>query len=115
MSEEHTGPLEWNEEGQDAKSQRHVSVRISVEGKVQGVGYRNWLRAKAQEKQIDGWVRNRSDGRLEALFSGKEVAVRELISLCYQGPPAAYVKRIREYPESGLRPDTQGFMVLPTI
>ena len=99
----------------ERKSERKLVVRVLIEGKVQGVGYRNWLRARALERGINGWVRNKSDGRVEALLGGVESNVKELVADCYRGPPASVVKRVKEFPETNLRDYTQGFMVLPSM
>lgn len=113
MDEERISPFQWEEE--DKGSEKKVAIRIVIYGKVQGVGYRNWLRSKALDHHIDGWVRNRSDGQVEALLCGLESQVKEVISLCFQGPPAAAVRRVKEFPETGMRTQAKGFMSLPTI
>jgi acylphosphatase len=71
---------------------RHVVIR----GRVQGVGYRAWTEYTAEMRAIEGWVRNRRDGSVEALFAGEPQTVREMIDLCRQGPPGSRVDAIEE-------------------
>lgn len=113
MTEEHLGPLQWGEEKEE--SSKPLTLRIVAEGKVQNVGFRQWLKKKALERELRGWVRNRSNETLEALLHGPERSVREVVALCYQGPPAGCVRRVKEFPENGLRHVAQGFLVLPTL
>ncbi len=67
------------------------SVRVVVSGRVQGVWFRAWTTEKAQALGLDGWVRNRRDGSVEAVFSGDETAVDEMVVACGKGPPLARV------------------------
>ncbi len=67
------------------------SVRIVIEGRVQAVWFRAWTTQEAQRRNLRGWVRNRPDGTVEALFSGAVADVDEMIEACRQGPPAAQV------------------------
>ncbi|MBB4266263.1 acylphosphatase [Roseospira visakhapatnamensis] len=71
---------------------RTVLVRIG--GRVQGVWYRGWTVETAIALGLDGWVRNRADGSVEALFHGPAVAVARMLTACHQGPPAARVTRV---------------------
>lgn len=66
-------------------------VRILVEGLVQGVNFRYYTQQKAKENNILGWVRNLSDGRVEAVFEGDDEAVEQMIDFCQNGPPSAKV------------------------
>ncbi|RMH60284.1 MAG: acylphosphatase [Zetaproteobacteria bacterium] len=68
-----------------------ISIRVYVSGKVQGVGYRYWTRSMAQRFGLRGWVRNTPDGRVEALLVGECTAVKMMLALMRQGPPAARV------------------------
>jgi len=88
------------------------SVRVRVEGRVQGVGYRAWTESEARRRGLGGWVRNRSDGAVEAQLSGDDAAVEAMIAAMRQGPPAARVAKLdlSPAPDSG-----SGFDVLPTI
>ena len=68
-----------------------VTRQIRVSGRVQGVGYRDALRAEAERLGVHGWVRNRADGSVEALVQGSAEAVDEIISWARRGPRAARV------------------------
>ncbi len=69
---------------------------LRIEGRVQGVGYREWMMREAARLGLHGWVRNRPDGSVQALVDGEEGAVRTLLIACRRGPPAARVDRIEE-------------------
>ena len=88
------------------------SVRVLIEGRVQGVGFRYWTERVAGELALDGWVRNRRDGSVEALFSGLPEAVEEMLDRAREGPPSAAVTAVRIVEEGADAPD--GFDVLPT-
>ena len=81
-----------------------LSIRLRIYGKVQGVWFRAWTVREARRLGLDGWVRNRADGSVEAVLAGPEARVREMVDLCRRGPPAARVGRIDEMaePDSGL-------------
>lgn len=66
-------------------------VHVFVSGTVQGVYYRANTRDTARENGVDGWVKNRADGRVEAVFEGPEDAVESMIEWCHTGSPAADV------------------------
>ena len=86
-----------------------VEGRI-ISGRVQGVGYRVWMVEQATALGIDGWVRNRIDGAVEALISGTADAVEELARSCRRGPRFAQVDAIVE--EIADPPETPGFAQL---
>ncbi|ABD07074.1 Acylphosphatase [Rhodopseudomonas palustris HaA2] len=65
--------------------------QVIVRGHVQGVGYRAWVATTAQAQGLEGWVRNRRDGSVEALLAGVSATVTEVIAACYHGPSAARV------------------------
>ena len=94
---------------------RHVVVR----GRVQGVGYRAFVEHEAQRRGMHGWVRNRRDGTVEALFAGPRAAVEAMIEACRRGPMSARIDALdqREGAETDLLEDGEGdrFSVLPTI
>jgi acylphosphatase len=94
---------------------RHVTIR----GRVQGVGYRYWLEQQARSRGLEGWVRNRRDGSVEALFAGPPDVVSGMIALCRRGPSSARVNAVEEEPANAdalrLRQAGERFSVLPTI
>ncbi|KAG9458183.1 hypothetical protein H6P81_002691 [Aristolochia fimbriata] len=90
------------------------TVRVIVKGRVQGVFYRNWTIESARELGIRGWVRNRRDGSVEALFSGEPQAVDEMETRCRRGPPEAMVTALNVFPTDGEDPG-QGFQRRPTV
>ena len=69
-----------------------VTVRITITGRVQGVGFRESMRVVAQALEINGWVRNVDDGSVEATTQGNEYAIEQLVAWCHNGPPGANVK-----------------------
>jgi acylphosphatase len=89
------------------------TVHIRVEGRVQGVGYRAWMEAMAARHGLDGWVRNRRDGSVEAVLSGPGDKVAEMLRACERGPPAARVDRVEIVGEG--MPVDPGFAVRPTL
>lgn len=96
-----------------ATADRQRSVRVSIEGTVQGVGYRYWTERSATGLGLTGWVRNRRDGSVEALFCGEADDVAEMLQRCRDGPRSARVTAVRILEEGGDPPDT--FEVLATI
>lgn len=81
--------------------------RLVIAGRVQGVGYRDWMQQAARALGVSGWVRNRVDGSVEALVAGEVAAVEELLRLCRRGPRMAEVVSIDE--EMADPPDHPGF------
>jgi acylphosphatase len=88
------------------------AVLLRIHGRVQGVGYRAWTVGQAKKRGLNGWVRNRTDGTVEALISGPENIVSEMIEACRKGPLIARVNKIEEMPTSEAEP---GFSALPSI
>jgi len=88
------------------------TVRVRIEGRVQGVCYRAWTEQAARPLGLSGWVRNRRDGSVEALLSGPEEAVAEMLIRCHDGPSAALVSKVEIVEEGGDPP--ANFEVLPT-
>ncbi len=88
------------------------TVRVRIEGRVQGVGYRYWTERAAIGFGLSGWVRNLRDGSVEALFSGAPAKVGAMIERCRQGPRSAVVASLSVEDEA--TPLPAGFTVLPT-
>ena len=88
------------------------SVRLMIRGRVQGVSYRWWTVGEATKRGLNGWVRNRRDGNVEALVSGPIAAVDEMIEACRQGPRGARVTDI-EIHDQATRAE-RGFQQLTT-
>ncbi len=90
-----------------------IATRLQISGRVQGVGYRDWLVAQAEAMALSGWVRNRRDGTVEALLSGDPAAVAELLRACQRGPRHASVLHIAEEPAEPV--SEPGFYRLGTL
>ena len=84
--------------------------RLVITGRVHGVGYRAWMAHKARELGLDGWVRNRPDGSVEALIAGDIASVEELARLCRRGPRMAEISSIEE--DLAEAPEERGFHLL---
>ena len=93
--------------------------QVMITGRVQGVGYRAWVEHRARAHGVEGWVRNRRDGSVEALFAGPADVVADMIALCRRGPSSARVEAVQEESASpdalNLRRPGERFSVLPTI
>ena len=93
--------------------------QATIRGRVQGVGYRYWVEQQATAYALEGWVRNRRDGSVEALLSGPGDVVSNMVAACRRGPSSARVDAVQE--ESGnadalnLRRAGERFSVLPTV
>lgn len=94
-------------------------VRVTIGGRVQGVGFRAWTEMEATSRGISGWVRNRSNGEVEALFAGPREAVEALCAACWRGPAHAWVECVEvvEVDASALveRGAQTGFRQIATI
>lgn len=88
------------------------TVTVRIEGRVQGVYYRAWTYETATSLGLNGWVRNRQDGSVEAVFSGPPDVVAEMLERCKDGPPDARVTAVTVTDEGGAPPD--GFTVQAT-
>jgi len=92
--------------------------RVQIRGRVQGVGFRAFVEYTARDHGLTGWVRNRRDGSVEAVFAGPSDAVAAMIEACRQGPPGARVNGLEEGEagpdELGRRYPGEGFSMLPT-
>jgi acylphosphatase len=94
---------------------RHVLIR----GRVQGVGYRAFVQATALDRGLEGWVRNRRDGSVEAVIAGPASTVAHMLDACRRGPPGARVDVLNEREGSpadlGHHRAGERFSVLPTM
>jgi acylphosphatase len=92
--------------------------RVEFRGRVQGVGFRAFVEHAALKRGVQGWVRNRRDGSVEAVFAGPAEIVVALIEACRQGPPGGRVDAVEEFaagPEDVRRRYSgELFSVLPT-
>lgn len=90
------------------------AVHVIISGRVQGVGYRNWTVITATKLGIEGWVRNRSDGTVEAVFHGNTQQVDAMLEACRKGPMLARVDDIKT--STHAQPlEKPGFSYLPTL
>ena len=80
-----------------------VTHLLHIYGRVQGVGFRNFVNNHAQERSVTGWIRNRSDGSVEVMLQGKPADVGSVEAACRTGPSFAHVERVERYP---VDPDT---------
>ena len=92
-------------------SSGEYGVQARIFGRVQGVRYRAWTEKEASRRGLRGWVRNRTDGSVEAVFAGERMQVEAMLEACRIGPPAARVtdidiQALEEYVEGS-------FQVLP--
>jgi acylphosphatase len=83
------------------------AVAVLVSGRVQGVWFRDWTVREARARGLDGWVRNRADGTVDALFAGPGDAVDAMVEACRTGPPLARVDAVSSAP--GADPGPAGF------
>jgi acylphosphatase len=94
---------------------RHVMIR----GRVQGVGYRAFVDDEARSYDLEGWVRNRRDGSVEAVFAGPAGVVTAMVESCRRGPSSARVDAVQDGAAGPdmlkLRRAGERFSVLPTI
>jgi acylphosphatase len=88
-----------------------ITKRLSITGRVQGVGFRFYMERKARELGVTGWVRNRRDGAVEAVVQGSSGAVEAMIAWARRGPPSAIVADVRVTDASG---EYAGFEARPT-
>jgi acylphosphatase len=92
---------------------------LVIRGRVQRVGFRAWTEYRALERGLEGWVRNRRDGTVEAVFAGPPQAVAAMIGACRRGPPGAHVDDldVREGSANDLDSRRPGelFSMLPTV
>jgi acylphosphatase len=93
--------------------------QVTITGRVQGVGYRAWVDYQARSHDLEGWVRNRRDGSVEALFAGPPDLVSEMVASCWHGPASSRVASVQDEGASpdalNLRLPGERFSVLPTV
>ena len=88
-----------------------IARRLTIRGRVQGVGFRYALADEARARSLGGWVRNRRDGTVEALVVGTEAEVEAMIAWARRGPPAA---RVTEVSVEAASDTAAGFEIVPT-
>jgi acylphosphatase len=93
--------------------------QVTIQGRVQGVGYRAWVEHQATVHHLEGWVRNRRDGSVEALFAGSADVVSNMVASCRRGPASARVEAVEDESANSdalnLRYAGERFSVLPTV
>ena len=93
--------------------------QVTIRGRVQGVGYRAWVEHTATTLGLEGWVRNRRDGSVEAVFAGQADVVEQMIERCRRGPVSARVEAVDVHKVSdnmlALRAAGEEFSMLPTL
>jgi acylphosphatase len=89
-----------------------AALRLSIAGRVQGVGYRAWAAEEAQRRQLRGWVRNRRDGGVEMLIVGAAVELAAMVEACWRGPALAEVSAVES--EAVADDGSAGFAQRPT-
>lgn len=94
-------------------SEDRIARRIHVKGLVQGVWFRAWTVEQATELGLDGWVRNRRDGSVEAVVVGPAAKVEEMIARCHRGSPASRVDKVIVEETPGIV--AAGFTQKPTV
>lgn len=95
-----------------------VAVQVRIYGRVQGVWFRAWTVKTAASLDLAGWVRNRADGSVEAVFAGPADAVEAMVARCREGPPAARVDEVVRQPYADndvAEMRAAGFRQLPSV
>ena len=92
-----------------------TAVVVRIEGKVQGVGYRAWVERTARGRGLNGWVRNRLDGSVEACFVGDGADVEGLIAECWAGPRSADVTEVLVSDAPADMHQAHGFLIRSTV
>ena len=92
--------------------------RVTIRGHVQGVGFRAWTEHEARRRALEGWVRNRRDGAVEAVFAGPPDPVADMLEACRHGPALARVDAVEAHEahleDLGQRRAGEAFSMLPT-
>lgn len=89
-----------------------MRVRLLVSGRVQGVGFRWFVREAARQHRLAGWVRNRPDGSVELEASGDDTGFRQFIEIIRRGPPGARVDDVRELTSNHAETLPQPFTII---
>jgi acylphosphatase len=93
--------------------------RVTIRGRVQGVGFRAWTEHQANRRALEGWARNRRDGSVEAVFAGSPETVAEMVEACRRGPPLSRVDALDVHDATlndlGQRRAGETFSLLPTV
>jgi acylphosphatase len=100
-------------------SDARIVRRVSIRGKVQGVGFRAFVAHEAQQRNLEGWVRNRLDGTVEAVFAGPEKTIAAMIATCRIGPLGGHVDGFDQWEgseeELTMRKSGEAFSFLHTV
>ena len=89
------------------------AIHVIIAGRVQGVGFRAWAKSTATKKGLNGWVRNRTDGTVEAVFSGKAAHIDAMLTACKDGPLASRVQEV--VAKDWAEPVASGFEMKETL
>lgn len=89
------------------------AIHLVIHGRVQGVGYRAWTGSVARKLGLKGWVRNRTEGTVEAVFIGDAKTIEHMVKHCHTGPMNARVDKIERGEWTDLSPSD--FRQLPTV
>lgn len=95
-----------------AEDRPRERLRVLISGRVQGVWFRGWTVDEARARGLDGWVRNRRDGTVEAVFAGAPEAVADMVAACRRGPTMARVVAVETHPYDD--PVAPGFVQAPS-
>ena len=88
------------------------TVKVTIKGRVQGVGYRDWAERQARQTGLSGYVRNRYDGSVELVISGSEAQIAAMLEQCRMGPRLAVVENLEV---AAAEWTGQDFSILPTV
>ena len=94
-------------------SDDETTMNIRIEGSVQGCGFRDFAVREANARKLRGWIRNRTDGSIEAVAHGPTKEVEAFITVCIQGPRGARVAAVNIEPAPA--PESLGFIRRPTV
>ena len=86
-------------------------VHVVISGRVQGVWFRANTKDKAEQLGLNGWVRNTSDGNVEAVFEGEQEQITKMLEWCRQGPPMAHVENVKVEKQSVSDNQFNGFSI----